>query len=207
VADSASRTSPTLLGRLGRSPTDQAAWEAFVDRYGPKIYAWCLHWKLQKADAEDITQTVLLKLARTIATFSYDPSKSFRAWLKTVTRNAWVDLQEARKPGTQGTGDSQALTALASVEARADLASRLEQEFDQEMLEEASLRVQLRVTPEKWQVFRMLALEGLSGEEVARRVNMKVATVYVVRSKVQKLLQEEIRNLETAHAAVGGETP
>ena len=136
-SSSSSRTSPTLLGRLGRSPTDQAAWDTFVDRYGPKIYAWCLYWKLQKADAEDVTQTVLLKLARNFAAFSYDPSKSFRAWLKTVTRNAWSDLQQTHRAATQGTGDTQTLQVLASVEARDDLATRLEAEFDQEMLDEA----------------------------------------------------------------------
>src|SRR6478736_4140687 len=100
AGSSSSHTSPTLLGRLGRCPTDQAAWRAFVDRYGPKIYAWCQHWGLQKADAEDVTQDVLVKLSRKLATFAYDPSRSFRAWLKTVTRHAWADLQEARKPGT-----------------------------------------------------------------------------------------------------------
>ena len=206
ASSSQSHTSPTLLGRLGRSPTDQAAWEAFVERYGPKIYAWCQHWQMQKADAEDVTQDVLLKLARKMANFSYDLSKSYRAWLKTITRHAWSDLQESRKTGTQGTGDSQALQVLASVAARDDLAARLEQEFDKELLEEAALRVQLRVAPEKWQAFRLLALEGLSGEDVAQRVNMKVATVYVVRGKVQKLLQAEIRLLESAHAAVAEES-
>ena len=30
-------TSPTLLGRLARSPTDQLAWGEFVGRYAPKI--------------------------------------------------------------------------------------------------------------------------------------------------------------------------
>src|SRR5436305_12682871 len=104
-----SHTSPTLLGRLRQSPTDQEAWAAFVDRYGPKIYAWCLHWQMQKPDAEDVTQTVLLKLARKMASFAYDPGKSFRAWLKTVTRHAWNDMQEARGAGTLGTGDSQVL--------------------------------------------------------------------------------------------------
>src|SRR5438067_9189575 len=104
MGSSSSQTSPTLLGRLGRCPTDQAAWNAFVDRYGPKIYAWCLHWRLQKADAEDVTQNVLLKLSHTLVGFTYDPSKSFRAWLKTITRHALSDFLDSRKPGTQGTG-------------------------------------------------------------------------------------------------------
>jgi RNA polymerase sigma factor (sigma-70 family) len=201
-SSSSSGTSPTLLGRLRHCPTDQSAWNAFVDRYGPKIYAWCQHWQLQQADAEDVTQTVLLKLAHKMATFTYDPSKSFRAWLKTVTRNAWSDFLAARNLGTLGTGDSKMLQTLASVEARDDLAARLEQEFDNELLDMAVIRVQLRVTPEKWEVFRLLALEGLSGAEVAGRVNMKVATVFVVRSKVQKLLQDEIRKLELAEASI-----
>ena len=198
VSESHSHTSPTLLGRLGQFPTDQQAWEKFVDRYGPKIYAWCLHWKLQQSDAEDVTQSVLLKLASYMARFSYDPNKSFRAWLKTVTRHAWADLRESHKPGAVGSGDSVVMESLASIEAHDDLSARLEQEFDSELYEEASARVQLRVTPEKWEVFQLLAVEGLSGEEVARRTNMKVATAYVVRGKVQKLLQAEIELLESA---------
>ena len=51
-----STTSLTLLGRLRQGATDQAAWDAFVERYGRKIYGWCRHWQLQQADAEDVTQ-------------------------------------------------------------------------------------------------------------------------------------------------------
>ena len=193
-----SQTSPTLLGRLGQFPADQEAWEKFVDRYGPKIYAWCQRWGLQQSDAEDVTQGVLLKLANHMASFSYDPSKSFRAWLKVITRNVWSDLRTSHKPGSVGSGDSVAMEFLANVEAGDDLSARLEAEFDQELLEEASARVQLKVTPEKWTVFQLLAVEGLSGEVVAERLKMKVATVYVVRSKVQKLLQAEIELLESA---------
>jgi hypothetical protein len=41
-----------------------------------------------------------------------------------------------------------------------------------------------------------VALEGLPVAEVAATVHMQVAMVYVARSKVQKMLQEEIRKLE-----------
>ena len=56
TADRSLPTSPTLLGRLGCVPTDQAAWGAFAERYGRKIYGWCRHWQVQEADAEDVTQ-------------------------------------------------------------------------------------------------------------------------------------------------------
>ena len=57
------RTSMTLIERIRKSPRDKIAWKDFVDRYGPRIYTWCLRWHLQKADAEDVTQIVLVKLA------------------------------------------------------------------------------------------------------------------------------------------------
>lgn len=77
-----SSTHQTLLSRLRRSPSDQAAWSDFVQRYGRKIYQWCRFWNLQEADAEDVTQTVLLEVARQMNMFEYDPAGSFRAWLK-----------------------------------------------------------------------------------------------------------------------------
>ena len=41
-----------------------------------------------------------------------------------------------------------------------------------------------------------MALEGVPVVEVAARVNLQVAMVYVAKSKVQKMLQEEIEKLE-----------
>jgi RNA polymerase sigma-70 factor (ECF subfamily) len=43
-----------------------------------------------------------------------------------------------------------------------------------------------------------LALEGVSGAEAAARLGMKVATVFVARSKVQKKIQDEVRRVEGA---------
>ena len=87
-----SGTRITLLGRLRKNPGDQAAWNELVVHYGSKIQAWCLRWGLQEADAQDVTQDVLVKLAAKMRNFSYDPSQSFRNWLKTVTRHALSDF-------------------------------------------------------------------------------------------------------------------
>jgi RNA polymerase sigma factor (sigma-70 family) len=193
-----SQTSPTLLGRLGHDPTDQEAWSVFVRRYGPKIYSWCRRWGLAEADAEEVAQNVLAHLARKLRHFVYDPARSFRAWLRTVTRHAWSDFIDDRKRCAAGSGDSQVLELLQSVPARDDLVARLEEEYDRELLDEALVRVRLRVTPERWEVFRLTAIDGLSGAEVAQRLAMKVATVYTTRSKVQKLVQKEVRKLAAA---------
>ena len=189
-----SQTSVTLLGRLRQVPADEAAWALFTERYGRKIYAWCRQWNLQEADAEDVTQTVLLKLAATMQTFVYDPEKSFRSWLKTVTRHAWSDFWSGRKAAA--VGGSQAVELLHTVEAREDLVRRLDDEFDRELLDEAAGRVRQRVTPRTWQAFELTAVQGKSGAEAATALGMKVATVFVARSKVQKMLQEELKKLD-----------
>ena len=159
------------------------------------MHHWCQDWGLQAADAEDVTQSLLLKLVHTMTAFEYDPDRSFRAWLKKATQNMLSDFLTARRRQAASGGDA-IVALLDAVEARIDLSQRLEREFDRELLEEAMVRVRSRLTPNKWDAFRLTALEGASGAEAAQRLGMPVATVYTSKSKVQKLLQEEIGKLE-----------
>jgi RNA polymerase sigma-70 factor (ECF subfamily) len=200
-----SGTRVTLLGRLRRDPTNQAAWAEFVDHYGGKIYAWCRKWNLQEADAQDVTQNVLLKLAQKMKEFTYDPTRSFRAWLRTLAHHAWSDFLESRQRPGLGSGDSRVGDLLDSAAARDDLDRHLEEAFDRELLDQAMLRVRLRVAPQTWEAFRLTALDGLSGAEAAARIPMQVAQVFVAKRRVQKMLKEEIAQLE--RPAAGGETP
>jgi RNA polymerase sigma factor (sigma-70 family) len=193
---SGSHTSPTLMGRLRQEPTDQAAWAQFVERYGRRIFAWCRKGDLQEADAEDVTQMVLVRLAERMRTFAYDPSKTFRGWLRTLTQHAWSDFVEARQRGGRASGDSATDAALQTIPARDDLVARLDEQFDQEILEEASARVQLRIDPVSWEAFRLQAVEGLSGAETARRLQRTVAAVFKARTRVQGMLRDEVGKLE-----------
>jgi RNA polymerase sigma-70 factor (ECF subfamily) len=190
-------THVTLLTRLRQDPSDEAGWDEFVERYGRHIYRWCRQWKLQDADAEDVTQDILVKLTQKLRAFAYDPSGSFRSWLKTVAHHAWRNFEESRRRRAQPAGgDSHAQELMLTLEAREDLAQKLEEAFDLELLEAAKVRVRLRVAPHTWEAFCLLALEGLPVAAVAARVHLQVAMVYVAKSKVQRMLQEEIRKLE-----------
>ena len=189
-------TRVTLLARLRQDPTDQAAWDVFVERYGRHIYRWCRQWRLQDADAEDVTQNILAKLARKLHAFEYDPSRSFRGWLKTLAHHAWRDFVDSPHHARAAAGDDQVWERMQTLEARDDLIQKLQEAFDHELLEAAKVRVRLRVAPHTWEAFRLVALEGLPAAEVAARVGLQVAMVYVAKSKVQKMLQEEIGKLE-----------
>jgi RNA polymerase sigma-70 factor (ECF subfamily) len=193
-ADSVS-TSVTLLKRLQATPQDEVAWSDFAGRYAPFVFQWCRRFNLQKADAEDVTQTVLLRLIERMKTFEYDAQGSFRAWLRTVTYHAWAKFVgggfQARRRDTE-----EALAVLDSLEARDDLAQRLEAAYDRELLDLAMLQVSSRVEPATWEAFRLLALDDVPGAEVATRLDMRVAAVYKARSRVQQMIQDELAKLD-----------
>ena len=67
---------------------------------------------LQDADAEDVAQEILLKLARKLRDFAYDPKSSFRGWLKTVAHHAWRDFVDGRSRARPA-GDEHDLGAAA----------------------------------------------------------------------------------------------
>lgn len=192
-----SPTRVTLLGRLHSTPDDPGAWREFVAYYGPRIHAWCRAWGLQEADAQDVTQVVLLQLASKLRQFKYDPAQSFRGWLKTLAHHAWQDYVERQNRPGQGSGDAAVADVLNRVEARRSLVDCLEEAFDLELLQEAMARVQLRVEERTWEAFRLLAIEQWSGADAARHLGMNVATVFVARSNVQRMLRAEISRLES----------
>jgi RNA polymerase sigma-70 factor (ECF subfamily) len=187
-----SRTSITLLETLRQTPKDAEAWERFVWRYRPMIYGWCREWGLQGADADDVAQDVLAKLTEKLGHFRYDSSRCFRAWLKTVTQHAWSDSISSRLRGA----DARLVERLESLEAQADLKRRFEESFDRELMEMAIHRVRSRVASSTWEAFRLTALEGLSGAEASKRLSATVASVFVSKHRVQKLLKEEVTKLQ-----------
>ena len=89
--------------------------------------------------------------------YRYDPSRSFRAWLKTVTQHAWTDFARARlRTSDELAGQLEAFAD--SRDAVADLEKEIEDAVDRELLELAMKRVQERVKPSTWEAFRLTAI-------------------------------------------------
>ena len=189
-----SQTSLTLIDLLRRYPKDAGAWDRFVRRYRPKIYGWSRDRGLQEADAEDVAQDVIAILTRKMASFRYDPSRRFHAWLKTITYHALSDLIASR---CRAIGD-RPTPFLETIEARANLERRLDEVFDRELLELAIARVRERVAAPTWDAFRLTTFEGHTGAEASRRLGIPVVSVFVSKHRVQKMLREEIARLEGA---------
>lgn len=190
-------TSLSLLKRLKQQPADQQAWDDLVQRYGSRILVWCRHWGLQDADAADVTQTVLLKLAKGIQRFSKDSGGSFRAWLKTLAHHSWYDLVNSRQH-KMAKGSTDLAAAFDSLDAKDELAKCLETEWEQELLQLASGRVRKRVDAKTWQAFELLTIESQSAQQVSEKLGISLTSAYKAKSNIVKMLQEEVSLLETS---------
>jgi RNA polymerase sigma factor (sigma-70 family) len=93
-------------GRTGDDPVaalvtrartgDQQAWDALIERYAPLVWSICRRHRLAAADADDVGQTVWLRLVDKLATIR-DPA-ALAGWLATTTRRECGRLLSGRPP-------------------------------------------------------------------------------------------------------------
>jgi RNA polymerase sigma-70 factor (ECF subfamily) len=193
-------TRASLLVRI-RDGRDQEAWRQFVQLYAPVVYGFARKRGLQDADAADVMQDVLRRVARAAARLDYDPSRgSFRGWLYTVARNKIVDFLEANRhnPG-RGTGGEDARERLEAVAGSEwAFAESWDEEYERNLAALAMERVQGEVQPATWQAFWQTAVEGKHAREAGAALGMSAGSVYVARSRVLARIKEEVSRLKEA---------
>ena len=194
--DNYSETSLSLLLRLKKEPMDDASWSEFVVRYEPLILRWCAKWGLQNADASDVSQNVLLKIAKHMSKFEYRPDGGFRKWLRKVTYNAWCDHLSSSK--WSGAGGDAIRVVFESAEARDNLLDMIEDEYNRQIIGDAKAIVKAKVEPHIWSAFEMLAEQSVPVAEVADQLQITTGNAYVSKSRVQRMLTDEIAKIESA---------
>lgn len=180
-------TSPSLLEQL-RRPDQQLAWERFVRVYTPILCHWARRLGLQDHDVADLVQDVMVRLHQKLPEFAYNPSKSFRAWLRTVLVNQWRNLREKRSlPVAQA--DLDQLMSPGGV----DLFE--ETEYRNRIVAHAARLMQAEFNDQTWQAFWNYVVLGQSAEETARRLKVSVNVIYLAKSRVVARLRQELHGL------------
>jgi RNA polymerase sigma factor (sigma-70 family) len=189
-------TRPSLLVRI-RDRADNDAWARFVEIYGPLIYGFVRKRGLQDADAVDLVQDVLRSVAGAISRLEYDPARGkFRAWLFTIVKNRLRNTLKVQARRESGSGDSAVAEQIANEPAPDDWQVQWEADHQRRLFGWASEQVQTEVENRTWQAFRKTAVDGASGKEVARELNMSVAAVYLAKSRVMARLKELVWEAE-----------
>ncbi len=192
-------TRPSLLVRI-RDPRDGPAWDQFVDIYAPLIYGTARHHGLQDADAADLTQDVLRRVAGAVGRLDYDPRRgSFRGWLFTVVRNDLRTFLDRRRRQERGSGDTDAQKLLEQQPSQEESPAAVwEREHERRLFHWAAAQVRRDVEETTWQAFWRTSVENESAKEAARGLGMTVAAVYMAKSRVLARLKDLIRQVQDA---------
>jgi RNA polymerase sigma-70 factor (ECF subfamily) len=178
-------TSASLLVRI-RDPHDNEAWTTFVNVYSPLVRRYCARKGLQPADASDIAQEVMTRVAKSMPTFEYDPERGrFRAWFGTLTAH-----QIATHLAKQGRSP---LVPLAEDMPTPD--PQWNQDFTEHLLAVSMDRIRGEFEPSTWEAFAATWLRNEAPAVVAARLGTAIHAVYVNKSRVLNRLQAEIVHL------------
>lgn len=189
-------TRDTLLADI-RSPENRQAWEEFCLLYRPVIYRMARRRQMQDADAQDVTQNVLARIAGAIGRYEAHPGTRFRHWLRRVAKNAILTALSKTTPDAP-IGGSVANDILAEQPGDESAASReLEKEYLREQFLRAAAIVRTDVNAETWQAFELTVIQGMSCEEAASSTGKSTGTVYAARSRIMKRLRNQIELMQS----------
>ncbi|MGJ8726469.1 MAG: RNA polymerase sigma factor [Roseibacillus sp.] len=142
---------------------------------------------------DDVRQQVFLKLWQRLGTYQKQSEDSkFRSWLAVVIRNVaidWLRGQKNRdlKRGTDESVDERTISAP-------EITVMIEREWQRHVVATALERLKPVFSSNAFEVLR-LSLEGVSAEEVGERLSIRSQSVYVLKSRVKKRVQQEIAQI------------
>jgi len=198
-------TRHSLVLRL-RNPRDRTAWEEFVEIYEPLVHRLVRRRGFQSADADELTQDVLLAVVRAVDRWEPDPSRgTFRGWLATISRRLMINFLSCPARRLAGTGRSSVVEQLLQLP---DSDPALSQVYDLELkrreFDWAARRVRDQVEASTWEAFWRTAVDSQPVVDVARELGLSPGAVYIARSRVMRRLRTIVETLNRGCSGGGG---
>jgi RNA polymerase sigma-70 factor, ECF subfamily len=187
-------TQSLLLANI-QSLENREAWAEFVQIYRPVIYRMARRRGMQDADAQDLSQDVLVRVSKAIPRWEPQAGIRFRHWLRKVASNAIVSAVTKSKPHgmVDGSAADQILADTPEVSATI---SELDDECFRERYLRAATIVKIDVSPDTWAAFEQTVVQGRNCEEAAESLGKSLGTIYAARSRILKRLQTEVQRLQ-----------
>ena len=196
-------TRQTLLTRL-RDCQDQAGWREFFDTYWRLIYKVARNSGLADAEAQDVVQNTFVYLVRRMPNFHYDRARgSFKSWLRVVTRSrihVYLRREKAnaklRREAREGETDDYADLVELQPDTAADALDEIwQREWEANLLSQAFSRLRPKVSSQQLLIFRSSTMGELPLTQVAKKLGVSLAQVYLARHRIGKLFKAEVSRL------------
>ena len=189
------QTRETLLQRI-KNRHDEDSWEDFIKHYAGYIYNIVRRMNLNHHDAEEIVQTVNLKIWNKIQDFDYDSNKGrFRGWLCTVASNEAKMFLRKKKRRIPELKRSEADEDYTPEQIdMPDINKLITEEWEIYITELAWNNIQDCFEEKTKLAFEMVS-KGIDPKKIAEELGIAQSTVYVSKKRVADRLRKEIQRL------------
>ncbi len=178
------------------------SWEEIVEAHSARVYRLAYRLTGNQHDAEDLTQEVFVRVFRSLST--YTPG-TFEGWLHRITTNLFLDMVRRRQRIRFDALAEDAAERLPSREPNPAQAFS-DTHFDADVQHALDT-----LAPEFRAAVVLCDIEGLSYEEIAATLGVKLGTVrsriHRGRSHLRAALKHRAPGAEPGRARRGGSEP
>ena len=190
------KTRRTLLDRLRRTSTDEACWHEFFDAYSKLIFSVARKSGLSHVDSEDIVQATVLKIAKYIDRFEFNPARGkFRNWVCMITKQQIAN--HYRKVNRQPPIEEFESDDPESMPEIEDPVNQWNEIWDSEYIGYlngmALSEVKRKVSPKQYQIFHLYCVKDLSVDKIVEILDVSPNEVYLAKNRVMPLYEEATR--------------
>ncbi len=187
------RLAAATFATPGTNPAPAAldlTWEGIVRDHSTRVYRLALHLTGNPHEAEDLTQDVFVRVFNSLS--QYKPG-TFEGWLHRITTNLFLDRVRRRKRiRFDWMGDDDGAVSTSDSFDRHERSGQPEDVFDMIHLEPDILEALAELPPEYRAAVVLSDIEGLSYEEIAVTLGIKMGTVRSRLSRARARLRESL---------------
>lgn len=167
---------------------DRVAFYNIYERYSKRLYGFVLRYIKQNEDAEEIVQEVFVKIWE--SRNKIDAFSSFESFLFTIAYNTTISLLRKR------TNEKKYLEHLKSLQ-QPNNSSDLIDEIHFNKLNDRVQSLLNELTPRQKEIFQLSREEGLTHDEIAKKLDISVNTVKKHMGNTLSFLRSQINSTLT----------
>jgi len=177
------KTNSELLLRLKEG--NIVAFDSIYEQYCKRLYAFVIRYVKQESDAEEIVQEVFIKIWENRG--KIDVYSSFESYLFTITYNSAISLLRKRVHEKKYVEHVKSLQEV-------NVASELTDDLYFNELNSKLQSLLLELTPRQREIFLLSREEGLTHDEIAKKLGISANTVKNHIVSVLNFLKSNIDN-------------